>query len=82
MATGGKFGPKKLNPGSGRLVQQRGKGEKLLPSPSAVHELAHGNPWQRSTQNYAKLTPTGANAPVSYQNIIDMSGMGVNIKDK
>jgi len=79
---GSKFGPKKINPGTGRLIVHRGKGEKLLPSPSALKTLTKGNPQERSFQNYAKLTPSGRNAPVAYQDIIDMSRMGVDLKPK
>jgi hypothetical protein len=77
-----KFGPKKINPGTGRLIQHHGKGEVLLPSRRAVKELTKGTPAQQSFQNYAKLTPSGRNAPTSYQDIIDMSQMGVGLKPK
>jgi hypothetical protein len=82
MISGGKFGPKKINPGTGRLIVHRGKGEKLLPSPSALKTLTKGNPQERSFQNYAKLTPSGRNAPVSYQDITDMARMGASIDKK
>ncbi len=84
MASGGKFGPKKINPGTGRLIQHRGKGgrEELLPSRHAMAQLTTGNPWQRSIGNYAKLTPSGANAPTSYQDIVDMAEMGASAKPK
>lgn len=76
-----KFGSKKINPGTGRLVQNVGKGGKqyLLPGRHALAELTKGNPWQRSIGNYAKLTPSGANAPTSYQDITDMATMGAKI---
>ena len=84
MATGGKFGPKKINPGTGRLIQHNGKGgrEELLPGRHAMAQLTGGNPWQRSIGNYAKLTPSGANAPTSYQDIIDMGESGASAKPK
>ena len=84
MAVAGKFGPKAINPGTGRLVQQQQKGSKeyLLPNRHALAELTKGNPWQRSMGNYAKLTPSGANAPTSYQDIIDMGTLGVNMKGR
>jgi hypothetical protein len=47
-----------------------------------VNELTKGNPWQRTFQNYAKLTPSGANAPSTYQSIIDMATMGASAKPK
>jgi hypothetical protein len=82
MSTGGKYGAKAINPGSGRLVQHAGKGsrEQLLPGRHAVEELTKGNPWQRSMGNYAKLTPSGANAPTNYQDIIDMGTLGAKVR--
>lgn len=77
-----KFGPKNINPGTGRLVHNDGKGEALLPSRRAMNQLTKGNPSQRSFQNYAKLTPSGRNAPLSYQDITDMARMGADIKAK
>lgn len=81
MATGGKFGPKAINPGTGRLTQLRNKGsrEQLLPGRNAMETLTKGSPWDRSMGNYAKLTPSGANAPTSYQDIIDMAQMGARV---
>jgi hypothetical protein len=79
-----KFGPKRINPGTGRLTVNQGKGGKgqLLPHRSAMNELTKGNPWQRTFQNYAKLTPSGANAPTSYQDIIDMATKGASVLPK
>lgn len=79
-----KFGPKKINPGTGRLIQNKGKGgkEELLPSRHAMAQLQNGDPWQRSVGNYAKLTPSGANGPNTYQDIIDMADNGVSILPK
>lgn len=84
MATGGKFGPTKINPGTGRLIRHKGKGgtEELLPGRHAMAQLTKGDPWQRSIGNYAKLTPSGANAPTSYQDIIDMAAHGASVKPK
>lgn len=81
----GKFGARSINPGTGRLIQHakgpgggKGGSEQLLPSRHAMAQVTKGDPWQRSMGNYAKLAPSGANAPVSYQDIIDMAGMGVS----
>lgn len=84
MASGGKFGPKAINPGTGRLTQLHNKGsrEQLLPGRRAMEQVTKGNPWERSIGNYAKLTPSGANAPATYQDIIDMATMGVSAKPK
>ena len=77
-----KYGTKKINPGSGRLIQHKGNGSKqqLLPHKDAVEQLTGGNPWQRSMGNYAKLTPSGANAPMNYSDIIDMGTLGVKVR--
>ncbi len=82
MSSGGKFGGKSINPGTGRLTQHKNKGsrEQLLPSQHAVETLTKGNPWQRSIGNYAKLTPSGANAPTNYQDIIDMGTLGAKVR--
>lgn len=83
MTSGGKFGPKRINPGTGRLQQHgasKGSREHLLPHKDAVAELTKGNPWQRSMGNYAKLTPSGANAPMNYQDIIDMGTLGLKVR--
>jgi hypothetical protein len=84
MATGGKFGPKAINPGTGRLTHIRNKGsrEQLLPGRHAMEQVTKGNPWERSIGNYAKLAPSGANAPATYQDIIDMAQMGASAKPK
>jgi hypothetical protein len=79
-----KYGPKRINPGTGRLITNVGKGggSQLLPHRDAMNELTKGDPWQRSIGNYAKLTPIGANAPMSYQSIIDMGLSGASAKPK
>lgn len=77
-----KYGSKKINPGTGRLVQNKGKGggQQLLPHKDAVETLTKGDPWQRSMGNYAKLTPSGANGPMNYQDIIDMGTLGIKVR--
>jgi hypothetical protein len=77
-----KFGPKKINPGTGRLTVNVGKGgqQELLPGRHAMAVLTKGNPWERSMGNYAKLTPSGANAPPHYQNITDMAALGTKVR--
>jgi hypothetical protein len=34
----------------------------LLPNRRAVNQLARGEPWEKSLNNYAKVTPSGENA--------------------
>lgn len=78
-----KFGSKKINPGTGRLVNSgpsKGSKQHLLPHKDAVEQLTKGNPWQRSMGNYAKLTPSGRNAPMNYQDIIDMGTLGMKVR--
>lgn len=77
-----KYGTKAINPGTGRLIQHKTNGsrEQLLPHRNAVEQLTKGDPWQRSMGNYAKLTPSGANAPMNYQDIIDMGTLGTKVR--
>lgn len=78
-----KFGSKSINPGTGRLIQHgagKGSQQHLLPHKDAVEQLTKGDPWQRSIGNYAKLTPSGANAPMNYQDIIDMGTLGTKVQ--
>ena len=45
------------------FIHHKGKGEQvLLPSRAAANQLAKGEQWQRSVNNYAKVTPSGENA--------------------
>ena len=74
-----KYGPKKINPGTGRLNLNMNKGMKMLPGRSALNRLTKGDPSERSFQSYAKATPSGAGAPMSYQNIMDMGLSGANV---
>lgn len=63
------------------ITKHAGKGGKqeMLPSRHAVSQLVGGDPIQRSLGNYAKLTPSGAGAPGSYGDIIDMAATGPQI---
>lgn len=47
------------------------KTKAMLPSREAVNALTKGGAQAMSLGNYAKLTPSGANALTSYQSIID-----------
>jgi hypothetical protein len=53
----------------------KGKGgqQEMLPSRHAMSQLVGGNPYQRSLNNYAKLTPSGAGAPATYSEIEAMA---------
>lgn len=68
----------KLSPGAPAIFQNKGKGggQEMLPSRHAVSQLVKGDPIQRSMGNYAKLTPSGAGAPMHYQTITDMGLTG------
>lgn len=74
-----KFG--RLSPGLPKITKNAGKGggSEMLPSRHAVSQLVKGNPIQRSMGNYAKLTPSGASAPMNYQTIIDMGQTGADM---
>ena len=56
------------------LVQQAGKGSKIdtLPNRHAMTTVANGEPWQRSLNNYAKVTPSGEGA-LDTPNVMDMA---------
>lgn len=54
----------------------------LLPSREAVNKLTRGGAQAMSLSNYAKLTPSGSNAPTGYQSIIDMGTAGVTAKPR
>jgi hypothetical protein len=63
------------------VTKHAGKGGKqeMLPSRHAVSQLVGGDPTQRSIGNYAKLTPSGAGTPSTYQDIQDMAQQGPTI---
>lgn len=65
---------KKINPRTGRLnVKTTPHSQTLLPGRRALNQLQKGTPWERSIGNYAKLAPSGANGPMTYQDILDMA---------
>jgi len=58
------------------------KTKAMLPSREAVNQLTKGGAQAMSLGNYAKLTPSGAGAPPSYNTIYDMGKVGVSAKPK
>jgi hypothetical protein len=46
------------------MIRNIGKGGKqeLLPNRHAMNTITRGEPWQRSINNYAKVTPSGEGA--------------------
>jgi hypothetical protein len=46
------------------ITKNIGKGSKqeLLPNRHAMNTITRGEPWQRSINNYAKVTPSGEGA--------------------
>ena len=57
------------------IVRHKGKGSEqavLLPNRRAVNRLVGGETWERSTNNYAKVTPSGENA-LDAPDIMDMT---------
>jgi len=55
------------------LIRHKGKGEQvLLPNRAAANQLVRGEPWQKSTNNYAKVTPSGGSA-LDAPDILDMT---------
>ena len=70
-----------MNHGNGWQVRLEDDQSRHRPvDPHALAEVTKGNPWQRSMGNYAKLTPSGANAPTSYQDIVDMATLGTKVR--
>lgn len=59
------------------VVANKGKGSRsqMLPSRHALNTLTRGDPSQRSVQNYGKLTPVGAGAPGTYDDIVQLSDL-------
>jgi len=49
--------------GSVKAHKGKGASEEVLPSRHAVSTLTQGDPSQRTMNDYAKATPTGAGAP-------------------
>lgn len=62
-----------------RRPKGKGGGQAMLPNRAAMNQLVKGNPEQQSMGNYAKLTPTGAGAPMDYGGIMDEGEQGVHV---
>jgi hypothetical protein len=54
-------------------LRNKGARQEILPNRHALNTLTKGDPMQRSIGNYAKAAPTGAEAPVGEQTILDMA---------
>jgi hypothetical protein len=70
-----KFGKPMFQP---KKPKGKGGGQAMLPNRAAVAALTKGDPTQQSLGNYAKLTPSGANAPATYGGIMDEGQAGVS----
>jgi hypothetical protein len=66
-----KFGNARASAPNTSVVRNKGSSSLLLPGRKALAQLTRGSPQQQAMSNYAKLVPSGRNAP-SYQSIIDM----------
>lgn len=57
-----------------KMIQHLGKGsnQALLPNRHAMNLLTKGEPWQRSINNYAKVTPSGEDA-IGSPSVMDMA---------
>jgi len=58
----------------------KGSQQVLLPSRKALEKLTHGTPKDRSVMSFAALTPSGKNAPKTYQDIQVMGELGIDLK--
>ena len=56
------------------FTKHEGKGSKqeLLPNRHAMNRLTGGETWERTMNNYAKVTPSGESA-LSMPNVLDMA---------
>ena len=66
-----KFGKPKFKP-------PKAKGKLMLPNRAAVSALTKGGAGAQSIGNYAKLTPSGANAPATYPAIMQEGDEGAS----
>ena len=56
------------------MIHHKGKGsnQAILPNRHAMNTLTKGEPWQRSINNYAKVTPSGEEA-IGSPSVMDMA---------
>jgi hypothetical protein len=76
--------PKTLRLTTNQATPTRPTSAPMLPSRQAMNQLTKGDPEQRSTLSYAKMTPSGATGmPKTYQDIIDMAhNVGASVLPK
>jgi hypothetical protein len=57
-----------------KIIKQVGKGgqQELLPNRHAVNRLTGGETWERTINNYAKVTPSGESA-VKAPSVMEMA---------
>lgn len=55
--------------------------QEFLPSRHALSKLTKGAPADRTFSDYAKATPSGANAPQRYADIQLMGELGIDLKE-
>lgn len=53
--------------------------QEFLPSRYALSKITGGSPADRTLNEYARRTPSGAGAPATYQDIEDMGESGIKI---
>lgn len=54
------------------MPKGKGSRQEFLPSRFALTKLAQGSPAERSTNEFARRTPSGASAPGTYNDIMAM----------
>lgn len=64
------------------MPKGKGSRQEFLPSRFALTKLAHGNPAERSANEYARRTPSGASAPNTYNDIMMMGQPKVKSTEK
>lgn len=56
-------------------LKNKGSRQEILPNRHALNTLTKGDPLQRSIGNYSKAAPTGAEAPIGVDTILDMAAL-------
>lgn len=64
------------------IPKGKGSRQEFLPSRFALTKLADGSPADKSVNEYARRTPSGAGAPNTYADIMAMGQKGIDIDRK
>jgi len=56
-------------------LKNKGAKQEVLPNRHALNTLTKGDPLQRSIGNYSKAAPTGSEAPIGVNTILDQAAL-------